>query len=90
VLLVTTGCLEGLNFVTPFSRDLDKTLCLLWHDMHRCLEGLFDTWGTFGHGFNGNLELGGPKPLGAQKANLSEQVAMYMQEVALNEQVGHR
>lgn len=24
-----------------------------------CLEGLFDTWGTFGRGFVGNLSLGG-------------------------------
>ena len=32
-----------------------------------CLEGLFDTWGTFGRGFINNLELGGPTPIGAQK-----------------------
>ncbi|KAK9805704.1 hypothetical protein WJX72_012559 [[Myrmecia] bisecta] len=53
-----------------------------------CLEGLFDTWGTFGNGFVGNLELGGPTPLGARKANLTEAVIPFMQEVALNEQ-GH-
>ncbi|KAK9915059.1 hypothetical protein WJX75_004249 [Coccomyxa subellipsoidea] len=53
-----------------------------------CLEGLFDTWGTFGHGFNNNLTLGGPTPIGARKANLSDAVLPFMQEVALNEQ-GH-
>ncbi|KAK9812048.1 hypothetical protein WJX73_001087 [Symbiochloris irregularis] len=53
-----------------------------------CLEGLFDTWGTFGVGFNGDLEMGGPVPIGAQRANLSDTVRMYMEEVALNEQ-GH-
>jgi len=37
-----------------------------------CLEGLFDTWGTFGHGFINNLELGGPTPIGAKAANLTE------------------
>lgn len=29
-----------------------------------CLEGEFDTWGTFGRGFTGNLGLGGPQPIG--------------------------
>ncbi|CAL8468921.1 g8462 [Coccomyxa elongata] len=53
-----------------------------------CLEGLFDTWGTFGHGFNNNLTLGGPTPIGARKANLSDQVQSHMEEIALNEQ-GH-
>ncbi|EIE26936.1 hypothetical protein COCSUDRAFT_59434 [Coccomyxa subellipsoidea C-169] len=53
-----------------------------------CLEGLFDTWGTFGYGFNNNLTLGGPTPIGARKANLSDEVLPFMQEVALNEQ-GH-
>jgi hypothetical protein len=57
--------------------------------MYRCLEGLFDTWGTFGRGFNDNLTLGGPVPYGAQKANLSYEVTAHMQEVALNEQVIH-
>ena len=52
-----------------------------------CLEGLFDTYGTFGRGFNGDLEMGGPIPLGAQKANLSYEVQAHMEEVALNEQV---
>ncbi len=55
--------------------------------MSRCLEGLFDTWGTFGHGFNNNLTLGGPTPIGARKANLSDAVRPFMEEVALNEQV---
>ncbi len=55
--------------------------------MCRCLEGLFDTWGTFGYGFNNNLTLGGPTPIGARKANLSDDVLPFMQEVALNEQV---
>lgn len=53
-----------------------------------CLEGLFDTWGTFGQGFIGDLELGGPTPKGARQANLSDEVRMFMMEVALNEQ-GH-
>ena len=34
----------------------------------RCLEGLFDTWGVFGYGFNNNLTLGGPTPIGAGQA----------------------
>ena len=53
----------------------------------RCLEGLFDTWGTFGTTFNNNLALGGPTPIGARKANLSAQAYAYIEEVALNEQV---
>lgn len=53
-----------------------------------CLEGLFDTWGTFGRGFTGDLELGGPKPLGVRKANLTERTLPFLQEVALQEQ-GH-
>ena len=53
----------------------------------RCLEGLFDTWGTFGHSFNNNLTLGGPTPIGARKANLSDAVLPFMEEIALNEQV---
>ena len=53
-----------------------------------CLEGLFDTWGTFGRGFLGNLEQGGPPPIGAQKANIvSPRTLAFLQEVALNEQV---
>ena len=39
-------------------------------------------------GFNDNLTLGGPVPIGARKANLSDEVQMHMEEVALNEQ-GH-
>ena len=53
----------------------------------RCLEGLFDTWGTFGTTFNNNLTLGGPTPIGARKANLSDEVQSHMEEIALNEQV---
>lgn len=53
-----------------------------------CLEGLFDTWGTFGRGFTGDLELGGPTPLGVRKANLTEKTLPFLQEVALQEQ-GH-
>lgn len=54
---------------------------------YRCLEGLFDTWGAFGFGFVGNLELGGPAPIGARKANLSDAVEPFLQEIALSEQV---
>lgn len=61
---------------------MDDTV--LWF---RCLEGLFDTWGAFGFGFVGNLSLGGPAPIGARKAALSEKVEPYMQEIALSEQV---
>ena len=53
---------------------------------YRCLEGLFDTFGTFGTTFNNNLTLGGPTPIGARKAALSPQAYAYMEEVALNEQ----
>lgn len=35
----------------------------------------------------GNLALGGPAPIGARKANLSQNVEPYMQEIALSEQV---
>jgi hypothetical protein len=52
-----------------------------------CLEGLFDTWGTFGHGFINNLELGGPTPIGAKAAKLTEATRPFLEEVALNEQV---
>lgn len=52
-----------------------------------CLEGQFDTWGTFGYGFLDNLTLGGPTPIGARKANLTERTLPYLEEVALNEQV---
>lgn len=55
--------------------------------MIRCLEGQFDTWGAFGHGFNNNMSLGGPTPIGARQANLSAEVLPYVQEIALNEQV---
>lgn len=43
--------------------------------------------GAFGHGFNADLEMGGPTPIGAQKANLSAQFLPFMEEIALNEQV---
>ena len=39
------------------------------------------------HGFIDNLQLGGPTPMGARKAPLSEKYLSMMQEVALNEQV---
>jgi len=38
-------------------------------------------------GAAGNLNLGGPAPVGARKANLSAAVEPYMQEIALSEQV---
>ncbi|CAL5223508.1 g6035 [Coccomyxa viridis] len=53
-----------------------------------CLEGLFDTWGVFGHGFNNNLTLGAPTPIGAGQAKLSQEVSSHLAEIALNEQ-GH-
>jgi hypothetical protein len=53
-----------------------------------CLEGQFDMYGAFGHGFFNNLSMGGPKPLGARKANLSPEVLPFAQEIALSEQ-GH-
>ena len=52
-----------------------------------CLEGQFDTYGTFGRGFLDNLAMGGPTPIGAQKANLTEATLRYLEEVAINEQV---
>ena len=39
------------------------------------------------YGNVGNLSLGGPAPIGARKANLTQAVAPYMQEIALSEQV---
>ena len=40
------------------------------------------------YGFLDNLTLGGPTPLGARAANLTEMTRPFMEEVALNEQVG--
>ena len=42
---------------------------------------------TVGYCIAGNLNLGGPAPIGARKANLSNAVEPYLQEVALSEQV---
>lgn len=42
---------------------------------------------TLPAGFNNNLTLGGPTPIGARKAALTERVKPYLMEVALNEQV---
>lgn len=53
-----------------------------------CLEGQFDTYGAFGFGFVGNLSGGGPAPMNARKANLSEHILPFIQEIALSEQ-GH-
>lgn len=39
-------------------------------------------------GFLDNLTLGGPTPIGARAANLTEMTRPFMEEVALNEQVG--
>lgn len=55
--------------------------------LRKCLEGLFDTWGVFGRGFNNNLTLGAPTPIGAGQAKLSQEMASHLAEVALNEQV---
>ena len=44
-------------------------------------------FGFCSHGFIDNLQLGGPTPIGARKAPLSEKYLSMMQEVALNEQV---
>jgi hypothetical protein len=33
------------------------------------------------------MTLGGPTPIGARKANLSDEVLPYIEEIALNEQV---
>ena len=52
-----------------------------------CLEGQFDTYGTFGTGFINNLQIRGPVPIGAQKANLTEATLRFLEEVAINEQV---
>ena len=35
----------------------------------------------------GNLNLGGPAPIGGRKASLSDAIEPYMQEIALGEQV---
>lgn len=40
------------------------------------------------YGFLDNLTLGGPTPLGARAANLTEMTRPFMEEIALNEQVG--
>jgi hypothetical protein len=53
-----------------------------------CLEGRFDTFGTFGFDFTGDLTLNGPTPKGLRKANLTERTRPFLEEVALNEQ-GH-
>ncbi|KAA6422535.1 MAG: hypothetical protein FRX49_07396, partial [Trebouxia sp. A1-2] len=71
-----------------FKKDLTDMDIIHFLTNVECLEGQFDTWGTFGHGFIDNLQLGGPTPIGARKAPLSEKYLSMMQEVALNEQ-GH-
>lgn len=71
-----------------FKKDLTDMDVIHFLTNVECLEGQFDTWGTFGHGFIDNLQLGGPTPMGARKAPLSEKYLSMMQEVALNEQ-GH-
>ena len=42
---------------------------------------------VYRYGFLNNLTLGGPTPIGARKAPLSDKYLSMMQEVALNEQV---
>ena len=49
--------------------------------------GAHDIVADCSHGFIDNLQLGGPTPIGARKAPLSEKYLSMMQEVALNEQV---
>ena len=39
--------------------------------------------------FAGNLDLNGPNPRGGRKANLSDAVLPYVQEIALSEQVSY-
>ncbi|KAK9834043.1 hypothetical protein WJX81_005369 [Elliptochloris bilobata] len=53
-----------------------------------CLEAAFDLYGAFRRNLSANLTLGGPAPLGAKKANLTEAVLRYVQEIALTQQ-GH-
>ena len=54
-----------------------------------CLEAQFDLYGVFGRNVSANLTRGGPAPLGAKQANLTEAVRPYVQEIALSEQVKH-
>ena len=48
----------------------------------------YDHWHAVG--FNQDLSKGGPIPVGARGANLTERSRPYLQEVALNEQVSTR
>ncbi|KAK9915431.1 hypothetical protein WJX75_009080 [Coccomyxa subellipsoidea] len=87
ISLLTTQANEIRGTLAAKQSFTDKDIVHFLTNVER-LEGQFDTWGTFGHGFNNNLTLGGPTPIGARKANLSDAVLPFMQEVALNEQ-GH-
>ena len=65
---------------------------LHWSCCSRCYDSiccvLLLTWQVCcRYGFLNNLTLGGPTPIGARKAPLSEKYLSMMQEVALNEQV---
>ena len=64
-------------------------MCFLPRCFNFCVVKLCSqiSFGFCSHGFIDNLQLGGPTPIGARKAPLSEKYLSMMQEVALNEQV---
>ena len=63
--------------------------CLFWYEVLIAPVHLSVAHQGFAYryGFLNNLTLGGPTPIGARKAPLSDKYLSMMQEVALNEQV---
>eukprot|EP00884_Botryococcus_braunii_P020372 jgi/Botrbrau1/7018/Bobra.0165s0044.2 len=53
-----------------------------------CLEAIFDTYATFGENIPEDLLAGGGEVTGGRRANLSNEVQAWFEEVALDEQ-GH-
>ncbi|KAL4451331.1 hypothetical protein ABPG77_009403 [Micractinium sp. CCAP 211/92] len=53
-----------------------------------CLEATFDSFAAFGEGMDPALFGNGPAPIGGRKANLSEEIQVWAEEVARDE-IGH-
>ena len=59
-----------------------------FHQLHALQAAIHHHAWCCRYGFLDNLTLGGPTPLGARAANLTEMTRPFMEEIALNEQ-GH-
>src|SRR5688572_9528630 len=53
-----------------------------------CLEAQFDSYAALGVNIDPALSGNGPTPIGGKKANLSDEIRVYVEEVARNE-AGH-